>query len=76
MLCAVVLEYALDILHKGNCPNIENKNRHFNCLFDGVIYAVFASLGFAALENVLYAFSYGMETVLMRAVTSVPLPAL
>ena len=51
---------------------LTRKNRHFNSLFDGVIYGVFASLGFAAIENVLYAFSYGMETVLMRAVTSVP----
>lgn len=47
-------------------------NKNFNCTFDAMIYAVFVSLGFAALENVLYAFSYGMDTALVRAVTSVP----
>ncbi|MBQ7792042.1 MAG: PrsW family intramembrane metalloprotease [Clostridia bacterium] len=48
------------------------KNEAFNSFFDGLIYAVFVSLGFAALENVMYAFSYGLETALMRAVTTVP----
>ncbi len=51
---------------------VTRRNRQFNCTFDAVVYAVFVSLGFAALENVLYAFSYGLETVLMRAVISVP----
>lgn len=47
-------------------------SKHFNSLFDGVIYAVFVSLGFAALENVKYTFDYGLATGLMRAFTSVP----
>lgn len=51
---------------------LTRKNKNFNCLFDGIVYAVFVSLGFAALENVLYAFEYGFDTVLMRAVTSIP----
>ncbi len=51
---------------------ITYKSKHFNCVFDGIIYAVFVSLGFAALENVMYAFSYGFDTVLIRAVTSIP----
>lgn len=48
------------------------KNKNFNSLFDGLIYAVFVSLGFAALENVLYVLSYGWSTAIARAVTSVP----
>ncbi len=48
------------------------KNKNFNCTFDAMIYAVFVSLGFAALENVLYAFNYGMQTALTRAITAVP----
>lgn len=48
------------------------KNKNFNNLFDGIIYAVFVSLGFAALENVKYTFSYGLATGLVRAFTSVP----
>ncbi len=48
------------------------KNRHFNSLFDGIIYCVFVSLGFAAAENVSYVLQYGFSTALVRAVTAVP----
>ena len=34
----------------------------FNYLFDGVVYAVFVSLGFAAVENVLYVLTSGFST--------------
>lgn len=47
-------------------------NREFNCQFDGVVYAVFVSLGFALWENIKYVFSYGFGTALVRAVTAVP----
>lgn len=47
-------------------------NYNFNCSFDGIIYAAFVSLGFALTENVLYAFSYGLETAVIRAVTAIP----
>lgn len=48
------------------------KSEEFNCLFDGLIYAVFVSLGFAALENVLYVLRYGFMNALFRAFLSVP----
>jgi len=51
------------------------RNRNFNERFDGIVYAVFISLGFAGLENVLYVFNPdmgGAETALARAVFSVP----
>ena len=32
------------------------KRPEFNCRFDGVVYAVFVSLGFALLENINYVF--------------------
>lgn len=48
------------------------KNKHFNSLFDGIIYSVFVSLGFAIHENVLYVFEYGFSTALLRAITAVP----
>ena len=48
------------------------KNKNFNSLFDGVIYAVFVSLGFAAYENVLYVLKYGFQTAIARAIMSVP----
>lgn len=48
------------------------KNKEFNSLFDGIIYAVFVSLGFAAFENILYVLSNGIGVGIMRAVLSVP----
>lgn len=48
------------------------KNPNFNYRFDGLVYAVFVSLGFAALENVLYVFQYGMGVAVSRALLAVP----
>ncbi len=51
---------------------ITKNHREFNSIFDGIVYAVFVSLGFAAFENILYVLQYGFSNALMRAVTSVP----
>lgn len=48
------------------------KNNEFNEPFDGIVYAVMVSMGFAALENVLYVFQYGASTGIVRAFTAVP----
>ena len=45
----------------------------FNYRFDGIVYAVFVSLGFAAFENILYVFFYGgLEVALPRALLAIP----
>ena len=44
----------------------------FNCQFDGVVYAVFVSLGFALWENISYVLSYGFMTAILRALTAIP----
>ena len=44
----------------------------FDYQFDAIVYGVSVSLGFAALENVMYVMQAGFETGLLRAVTSVP----
>ena len=44
----------------------------FNYRFDGVVYAVFVSLGFAAFENILYVFNYGLSVALPRALLAIP----
>jgi RsiW-degrading membrane proteinase PrsW (M82 family) len=51
-------------------------NRWFNEKFDGIVYAVFVSLGFAAVENILYVVQSGYQTALIRALTAVPAHAL
>ena len=48
------------------------KSPQFNCQFDGVVYAVFVSLGFALWENISYVLYYGFGTAVARAITAVP----
>ena len=48
------------------------RSPHFNCSFDGVVYAAFVSLGFALWENIGYVLMYGLGAALMRAITAVP----
>lgn len=47
-------------------------NPEFNCQFDGVVYGVFVSLGFALWENIEYVALFGLGTAAIRAVTAVP----
>lgn len=53
------------------------KNNNFDEIYDGIVYCVYVSLGFACLENVLYVLSSadfvaGISTALLRGVMAVP----
>ncbi len=48
------------------------RDPNFNYRFDGIVYAAFVSLGFAAFENVEYVLQYGLSVALPRAVLSIP----
>ncbi|MEA5026121.1 Protease PrsW [bioreactor metagenome] len=48
------------------------KARAFDEIYDGIIYCVMVSLGFATVENIMYVNAYGTGTALLRAVTAVP----
>jgi len=48
------------------------KNKEFDEKIDGIVYAVFISLGFAGIENIMYIFQYGASTGYTRAITAVP----
>ncbi len=48
------------------------RNPNFNYRFDGIVYAVFVSLGFAAFENIQYVLHYGLSVALPRAIFAVP----
>ena len=52
------------------------KSPSFNEQFDGIVYAVFVSLGFAGVENVMYVMDGGMQTALSRSLTAVPAHAI
>ncbi|MBP5225189.1 MAG: PrsW family intramembrane metalloprotease [Lachnospiraceae bacterium] len=48
------------------------RSSEFNCLYDGIVYALFVSLGFALWENLSYVMTNGFATALVRAVTAIP----
>ena len=48
------------------------KIRDFNEWFDGIVYAVAISLGFATLENIMYVLSQGFSVGITRAIFAVP----
>lgn len=47
-------------------------NKNFNEPFDGIVYAVCVSLGFAGLENIIYVMDGGLSTAVLRMFTAVP----
>ncbi len=47
-------------------------HEEYNEPFDGIVYAVMVSMGFAATENMMYVLQGGMEVAIVRAFTAVP----
>lgn len=52
---------------------VTRNNKNFNCLFDGIVYACFVSLGFGMIENISFAFVSGWDTLLIRSLYSIPI---
>ena len=48
------------------------RRKEFNEPFDGIVYAVMVSMGFAATENIFYVMESGPTTALLRAFTAIP----
>ena len=48
-------------------------SEHFDCRFDGVVYAAATALGFAAAENIVYVLDFGISVAHIRAVTAIPM---
>ena len=44
----------------------------FNEPMDGIVYSVVVAMGFSCIENLAYAYEFGMSTALVRIVTAVP----
>ena len=47
-------------------------NKDFNEPYDGILYSVMVSMGFAATENILYVYEGGISLALLRMFTAVP----
>jgi RsiW-degrading membrane proteinase PrsW (M82 family) len=48
------------------------RRRFFNEPLDGIVYAVILAMGYATIENMLYAAAYGINTTILRAFTAIP----
>lgn len=48
------------------------RQKEFDEPFDGIVYGVVVSLGFAAIENLFYVFEGGVSVGLLRMFTAVP----
>ncbi len=48
------------------------KAKDFDQYYDGILYAIFISMGFALVENVMYVMQSGMSVAIARAITAVP----
>ncbi|MFY0603580.1 MAG: PrsW family intramembrane metalloprotease [Flavobacteriaceae bacterium] len=68
VVVALVEEFSKYIIVKY----VAQRNKAFNEPFDGIVYAVMVSMGFATLENIIYVFQYGVSTGIIRAFTAVP----
>jgi protease PrsW len=68
LIVALVEEFSKFIFVRGILYN----NPNFNEPFDGIVYSVMVSMGFATFENILYVTDGGLSTALMRMFTAVP----
>ncbi|MBL7848072.1 MAG: PrsW family intramembrane metalloprotease [Cyclobacteriaceae bacterium] len=68
ILVGLVEEFSKFLFVRGILYNDE----HFNEPFDGIVYSVMVSMGFATLENILYVSQGGYTTAIMRMFTAVP----
>ncbi len=51
---------------------VTRKNKHFNYLFDGIVYSIFISLGFTVVENIHFFMQNDIEMLLPKLFTSIP----
>ena len=51
---------------------IAYSDKAFDEVYDIIVYSVFASLGFACIENILYVVNYGLDVAFRRAIFAIP----
>ena len=68
----VIVALSEEILKTGAFLLYPFRQPFFDEPMDGIVYAVMIAMGFATVENVIYALQYGLEITLVRALTAVP----
>lgn len=73
LLLSFVVVALLEEVFKSICLlAFPYQTKHFNEPLDGIVYALMISMGFATVENIIYADRFGLDTVILRAFTAVP----
>lgn len=67
-IVGLIEEFSKYIMVKKYAQN----HKAFNEPFDGIVYAVMVSMGFAATENIFYVLEGGYQVALLRAFTAIP----
>ncbi|HLV38419.1 PrsW family intramembrane metalloprotease [Xanthomarina sp.] len=68
LIVAVIEEFSKYIIVRY----FAQPHKEFNEPYDGIIYAVMVSMGFAATENIMYVIEGGYHVAVLRAFTAVP----
>lgn len=68
----VVVAFTEELCKYFFLNRISRKNTYYDYFFDGIVYSVFVSLGFAAAENVMYVTGNGLSVAILRMFTAVP----
>lgn len=72
LLAFVVVAFTEELMKWAMVRLYAYKRAFFNEPFDGIVYGVMVSMGFATLENIGYVFQFGWQTGLLRMVLAVP----
>ncbi len=72
----IVVAFSEELVKLGMLFAFPYRQSFFNEPLDGIVYAVMVGMGFATVENVIYAYQFGIETILIRAFTAVPAHAI
>ena len=72
LLNAVMVGFAEEFAKFRYLKKYTWNDPNFNFRYDALLYAVFVSLGFAAVENILYVFMYGITIAVPRALLAIP----
>lgn len=72
LLSFVVVAFTEELMKWSMVRIYAYRRSFFNEPFDGIVYGVMVSMGFATLENIGYVFQFGWQTGLLRMVLAVP----
>lgn len=72
----IVVAFSEELVKIGMLLAYPFPHPFFNEPMDGIVYSMMIGMGFAVVENIIYASNYGMETILVRAFTAVPAHAI